>query len=444
MDNPLSPAGRHTNRPVIDYFDHNSEAYSDHRFDWYRQIRAEAGPVFWSPNYGGYWIVLGRAELVEAAKNWEIFSSRGAESAERDRLDGCPVANVKHGGLFIPSRPGSMPLLEDDAPRWTALRKALGGMFTPGAAAGWQPRMRALADACIDRRIESGSIDFATELADIVPVIFSLELVGLPSDSYAQFAHAHNRSAHVTPDDPDWPAVASAIQSERALVEACYHDLASKPRGARGQSIIAGLLDVRDDGAEISADEISSLAMLVIGAGIDTTASTICSSLAIISADAELRKRLIAKPELIGESFDEFLRVSTPTAGLCRTATQDCELGGQQIRKGDRVMLCYGAASRDPSEFPDPDRFILGRKASRHVGFGSGNHRCIGAHFAKQEFTAVVTSVLNRIPDFQVDVAGGSRYRNIGIVDGWRQLPATFTPAARLGIDPQVPNWQFT
>ncbi len=174
-------------------------------------------------------------------------------------------------------------------------------------------------------------------------------------------------------------------------------------------------------------------------------AAVVGTSLMMIPENPNLRRALIENPERIGPAFHEFLRLSTPTSGptsgLARTAMCDATLGGQQIRKGDRVMLCYAAASRDPREFPDPDSFRFDRRANRHTGFGSGIHRCLGAHYAELKFEVILAAVLRRMPDFTIDAARATKYDNIGIVDGWIHVPATFTPGQRLGVDPGVPDW---
>jgi cytochrome P450 len=196
--------------------------------------------------------------------------------------------------------------------------------------------------------------------------------------------------------------------------------------------VIARLLDAQDEGVDIPDDKVLSLCMLTLSAGIDTTAALVGTSLIMIARDDQLRRRLIEDPDLVRPAFQEFLRLSTPTSGLVRTAMSDTELGGQKIRRGERVMLCFAAASRDPREFEDPDQFRFGRRANRHTGFGSGIHRCIGAHYAELEFELMLSTILRRMPDFRIDTENMEKYHNIGIVDGWISIPATFTPGPRL------------
>lgn len=413
--------------PVVDFYDHNSLEYGRERFDWFRNMREAHGPVVWSPHYGGFWIVLGREELVEAAKHWQIYSSSGDIEMPGGDTPGCPM-HTQHNGLFLPPRPQAIPLIEADPPVWEYQRKALNAIFLPGQVAKWRGRIQQLVDACIDERIETGTIDFAADIADIVPVIFTLEFVGIPTGSFRELARAHNMSSHLTVDDPEWPQVMRVLEGEAKLVSDEIARRRALPPGERGSGVIAHLVEMTD----MPDDLVLSLSMLMMGAGIDTTAAVTGTSLMMISKDPALRAKLIDQPEQVKPSFQEFLRLATPTSGLVRTAMADTELGGQKIRKGDRVMLCFAAASRDPNEFVEPDSFRFDRRANRHTGFGSGIHRCIGAHYAELEFEIILSTILRRMPDFHVHADQTAKYENIGIVDGWIRIPASFTPGRRI------------
>lgn len=428
---------------MVDYFDHNTVEYSHARHDWYTSIRDTVGPVFWSPHNGGYWVVIGWPELTEAAKNWEIYSSRGFMTGKCPGRPKAAEDDLDYNGLFIPPRPTASRLLEDDPPEWTGPRRTMNALFTPPAVEKWRDRIQRLVDACIDRVIETGHIDFAKDLSDIVPAVFSLELVGLPTDNFAAVSENHHFTAHLPADDPRWQdAMAGIIEEQRRIAETIER-LKDVPAGQRPATVIGHLLDARDKGGNFPDEDIAQLAALTIGGGIDTTAAMLGTSFTILSEQPGLRRQLIERPEIIVDSFNEFMRIAAPTQGLCRTATRDTTLGGQTIRRGERVMLCFAAASRDPREFPDPETVVLDRKPNRHVGFGSGNHRCIGAHFARLEYELIMSSVLRRLPDFKVDVAAAESYDNVGIVAGWTTVPATFTPGPKVGADPGVPGWDF-
>jgi cytochrome P450 len=433
---PMSAAEPPAGARVVDYFDHNTREYVDERHRWYQEIRRDVGPVFWSPNYGGYWVVIGFAELEEAARDWETFSSKHiVDQAGR----ACPYKDgLLYEGLFVPPRGFSSLMLEEDPPAWERSREALAATFSMPAAQRWRPRLQDLVDACLDRRIESGRIDFAKDVSNIVPAILSLELAGLTTDDYEMVARNHHLTSHIPGDDPRWGELAGDLARERQQV---VDAVQARKTGARGRDVISVLLNARDRGADFSDADIVKLASLIIGAGIDTTASVLNTAFILLTRQPELRRRLMEEPRLTVDAFDEFLRISTPTQGLCRTVTRNVELGGQTIRRGDRVMLCFAAACRDPAAFERPDEVVLDRKPNLHVAFGSGTHRCLGQFYAKLEFDIIFSTVLRRAPDFQVDLDAVRSFDNVGVVTGFTSVPATFTPGAKLGVDPKVPGF---
>ncbi|MDB5447549.1 MAG: cytochrome [Phenylobacterium sp.] len=432
--------------PVVDYFDHNAPSYVTDRYDWFETIRRDVGPVFWSPHYGGFWVVIGYPELTQAARNWETFSSRA------DFSRGCPVEDIELNGLFVPPRTSRQArqsaanssagiMLQEDPPEWGVARAAVAPLFSLQAAEKWRERIQRLIDACIDRRIESGRVDLATDIFNIVPAIFSLELVGLPTDNYADVAWLSHTTSHLSADDPRWEEVLA--RGERAGQPKRLADAVAARKTDRRGDVISTVLNARDKGADLSDEDIAALGGLIIGAGIDTTSALIGTTFVNLTRFPSLRKRLQEHPEDTRDAFDEFMRIGTPTQGLCRTVMRDTELGGQQMRRGDVVMLCWPAANRDPREYPDPLDIKLERKPKMQVGFGFGNHRCLGQHYARVEFEIIFNTVLRRMPDIEIDVAAAKQFDNCGIVTGWQTLPATFTPGKRIGADPGVENWDY-
>jgi len=421
--------------PVVDYFDHNSPAYVTDRFDWFAGIMAKKGPVVWSSLYGGHWLVIGAKELGEALRDWETFSSNHitAEDGTNPEVDG-----IRYEGMFMPSRGIAAPMIESDPPKWTVPRKALTPLFTPAAVERWRERIQTLVDACIDRRVEAGSIDFAHDLANIVPAIFSLELAGVSPHRYEATARLYHVAAHLASDDPLWAELAADAAAERELIALSLEERKRERKG----DVISALLDAREWGDPFSDEDIIGLANFIIAAGIDTTGSLLASCFILLTERPDIRDRLIAEPELTLPAFDEFTRLYTPTQGLCRTVTRDTVLGGQWLRRGDRAMLCFAASCRDPREFESPGEFILDRKPNSHFAFGGGNHRCLGSQFARLEFEITLNTVLRRMPDFEVDLDAVRSFDNVGVVTGFRQVPAQFTPGERAGADPGIPGWE--
>jgi cytochrome P450 len=128
---------------------------------------------------------------------------------------------------------------------------------------------------------------------------------------------------------------------------------------------------------------------------------------------------------------EEFLRFYSPSQAGARTVACDTSVGGRDLRRGDRVLVAWASANRDETAFDRPDEFMLDRKPNRHMAFGFGIHRCIGAALARQEFITVITEVLRRMPDYSIDQVRSQTYPDVGLMYGHQSMPATFTPGTR-------------
>ena len=169
---------------------------------------------------------------------------------------------------------------------------------------------------------------------------------------------------------------------------------------------------------------------LILGGGVDTTTALISHAIDHLGHDLDARERIIADRDLVPLYCEELLRYHTPTQALARTATTDTMVGGQQVVEGDRVLICWAGANRDPDVFEQPDELIIDRFPNRHAAFGLGAHRCLGSNFARAEFATMLNAVLDRMPDYEL-VDGAEHYESIGVVNGWHRLPARFTPGER-------------
>ena len=174
------------------------------------------------------------------------------------------------------------------------------------------------------------------------------------------------------------------------------------------------------------ADAVNVLFAIVAG-GVDTTTALIANALFWLSAHPDVRRQLVSDPELRPSAREEFLRVFSPAPATARTATGAVNVGGQDLKRGERLLLSWAAANRDPAVFENPDHVDVTREAGPHVAFGFGPHRCIGAPLARATFDGVLETVLDTIGDYVVDVGKAARYPRVGAVNGWERLPARFS-----------------
>ena len=198
--------------------------------------------------------------------------------------------------------------------------------------------------------------------------------------------------------------------------------------------IVNGLIQMRIDGEPAPDLEIMGNLGLVIGGGFDTTTALTAHSMEWLSQHPDQRERLSRERDtLLDSATEEFLRYFTPAPGDGRTFSDDVEIEGTQFKEGERLWISWAMANRDPSVFTEPNKIIMDRKGNRHFSFGLGVHRCIGSNVARTVFKSMLTAVLDRIPDYDCDPEGTVHYETIGVIQGMRHLPATFSPGPRLG-----------
>jgi cytochrome P450 len=191
--------------------------------------------------------------------------------------------------------------------------------------------------------------------------------------------------------------------------------------------------------------ELMGVVMLIVGGGFDTTTALTAHTLEWLSENPKERERLIRERDtLLDSATEEFLRFYTPAQGDGRTVSQDCEIDGVQFKEGDRLWLSWAMANRDANVFKDPHHIQLDRPGNRHASFGLGIHRCIGSNVARATFKTMLTAVLERMPDFACDPSGAVHYDTTGVINGMKNLPATFTPGPRIGagIDETIAKLQ--
>jgi len=246
-------------------------------------------------------------------------------------------------------------------------------------------------------------------------------------DIYVEPVHA---SVYTPPNSPDMPRI---MQSRIAMRDDMNRQLAEIRANPR-PGLINALGHAQINGTVPPDSELLGVISLLIGGGFDTTTALTSRALEWLSEHPSERERLSRDREtLLDSATEEFLRYFTPAPGDGRTISADCEIAGQQFKEGERIWLSWAMSNRDPAVFPNPNEVDLARTGNRHHSFGLGIHRCIGSNVARMVFKRMVTAVLDRMPDYVCDPAGAEHYQTIGIIQGMKHLPATFTPGPRIG-----------
>jgi len=407
-------------RPIVD-FDHHSSEFHETRHDEWAELRQ--CPVAFNERYGGYWVVSGYDEVQAVSRDGETYSSKHAREPE-DGITYLGIAGIPRSRA-IPTA----GIAEVEGPVHVALRRVMNAYLVPNAVARMRPLMEVATRWFLDEHIGDGHMDLVIDLLNPVPAILTMDLVGLPLDDWSHYAELfHATVAH----KPGQPEFARAIANVPAMLTRLGEEAANR-RAAPREDLLSDLVTMEVEGRRLNDDELRSVLWNLVGGGLDTTTSLTSLSLLHLGQHPDQRQQLIDEPELIHGATEEFLRFFSVNETLTRTVTTDTELGGQQLRRGDHLMLSWLSANRDEAVFERPDEVILDRAPNPHLAFGVGPHRCIGMHMARTMFQVLVTEVLTRIPDFEVDLEATQLYAGNPELNGVVRMPITFTPGPRLG-----------
>ncbi len=332
-----------------------------------------------------------------------------------------------YAGVNIPEAAQSNVLIEQDPPEWNPIRRILNPLFAPPKVERIRATFEDFTRECIDRVIESGSIDFVLDLANPVPAMATLEFLGLPLEQWEKFAEPCHEVVYSRPGSPEFM---HAIEGQLWMFDAVRTEVAARRAEPRDDNLTR-IMQTDVGGRVLDDDEVVSLCGTIINGGVDTTTALLANAIEYLDRNHDLRAELVADPAKVEVTAEEFLRYFSPVQAFARTVAQDTELGGQHLARGDRVLVHFAAANRDEQEFADPDTFIADRSPNRHMSFGLGKHRCVGSTFARAEFTVMLQQVLARMPDYVLDRTAMEAYPSHGIVRGYIRMPGTFTPGAK-------------
>ncbi|MEZ0052337.1 cytochrome P450 [Mycobacterium sp. MAA66] len=403
------------------YFDRHTSEYRG-QFDQITSEMHAKCPMAWSPTYNGHWVAADSKHVFELAR--------------------CPVVSNHHDltgetpyqGITIPKAQRATVvrggILEMDEPEHSSYRGALNPYLSPAAIKRWKPFVDEIVRAAIDEKIESGRIDFVDDLANIVPAVLTLAMMGIKLDKWMIYSEPAHLSVSTPEHSPDAARVAEMNRQMGIDMINTMMEIRESPR----PGLVNALLKLRIDGEPAPDLEILGNLGLIIGGGFDTTTALTAHALEWLSQNPAERERLSCdRDTLLDPATEEFLRFFTPAPGDGRTFSGDVEFDGTKFKQGERLWISWAMANRDAEVFEHPNELHLDRKGNRHFSFGIGVHRCVGSNVARTVFKSMLTAVLDRMPDYTVDPAGTEHYETIGVIQGMKHLPATFTPGKPLG-----------
>lgn len=358
-----------------------------------------------------FWALSRFSDIWEAVRAPESFSSAQGLTFYPDEID--------HLGL-----PPNLVML--DPPVQTSLRALIGRAFTPKRVAQLEGTIRDFARRQLmslgERAAAGEEVDFHQDFSSTIPTYMLAELFGVAAEDRTRFG--------------PWVHALTAIQNDGfrigqldgkgAVAELLtyFSSQIEDRRRSPADDLLGALVAAELDGERLTDWDILGFCFVVVAGGSDTTASLISHGIALLTERPDQRELLLADPSLIPNALIEFLRLESSVQGLCRTTTNDITVQDTPIPAGQKVMMLYGSANRDPREFGD-DAAVLDvrRTIPRHLAFSSGPHFCIGSHLARLQARVAFEECLALQPHLSVDVAAGERHRS-PFVRGWTSLPA--------------------
>jgi cytochrome P450 len=320
-------------------------------------------------------------------------------------------------------------LLDMDPPEHGRYRKLVSAWFTPRTVQRLAPATEQVARDLLDelwREAPEGQVDFVERVSAVLPIAVIADMLGVPRSDWRQIFRWTNELVGSTDPDFQHPGE-NAFQSGRrarvALFE-YFEQMVEARRRAPRDDIISVLAAARIDGAPLPRVELLSYLFVLVVAGNETTRNATTGGLwALIEHPAELEK-LRRDPALVDRAVEEIVRWTTPVIQFVRTATEDVELRGQKIRAGQSLCMFYPSANRDEEVFDAPFEFRVDRDPNDHLGFGIGEHVCLGAHLARLELRVMFQHLLRRLE--HVELAGPPARLRSSFIGGIKHLPIRY------------------
>ena len=395
----------------------------------FRELREQA-PVHWhgpadvpvtNPPEGvhtdGFWAVLGHPEIAAVNRDSERF-----------------IAGDGPGLAPFPPEMRGTALIWMDAPDHTRLRKLVSSGFTPRMLGRLDDLLVRRSAQIIDAAIAKGESNFVSEVAYQLPMHVIADIMGIPEDERPYVFRLTERMLKGSDVSSDITAEAS----NQAQIELFQYaeSLSARKQQSPAADVWTELTTAStttDDGGttRLAKHELDFFFIILAIAGSETTRNALSQGVLALLQHQDQLVRLRAEPGLLSSAVDEIIRWSSPVLYFGRTALDDVEVGGMQIRAGDRVTMWYPAGNRDPRTFVDPDLFDITRSPNPHISFGGGGaHYCLGANLAKREVHVLVDALMTRCADVELIGdpvwGGGGAGANIGV--SLNELPVRLAP----------------
>jgi cytochrome P450 len=367
-------------------------------------------PIAHTDRWGGSWLPTRYDDVNAIAHDIVKFPSGNGISV-------VPIIPMNEGDpdtIQAPVLTAGVPPISADPPLHTWTRRLVLPTMSPARVAEYEVFTRELCERLVDDILARGEGDAAAEYAQQIPVRVIGHILGVPeemSDTFTEWVRDTLEFAH----DPERRR--RGVMGIIGYLQGAIAERQAEPK----DDFITELLHSEHDGEPIGMPVVMGMCALLLIAGIDTTWSSIGSTMWHLATHPDDRRRLCDEPDLMPTAIEEFLRAYAPVT-MARRLVEDTEYNGCPMKAGERVLMNFPAANRDPEVFPDADKVILDRQQNRHLAFGAGIHRCAGSNLARMELRVAVQVWLARIPEFEVTDLSKVTWAG-GQVRGPRSIP---------------------
>lgn len=388
----------------------------------FTKLRRE-DPIHWTEpdGYRPFWTVSKHADISEIERQNELFINDPRLTLTTIETE----EKVKEftGGSHLLLR----TLVSMDNPDHRAYRGMTQAWFMPPNLKSLEAKVSALAEEYIDRmEALGGNCDFARDVAVWYPLRVIMTVLGVPPEDEGFMLKLTQEIFGASDPEMKRAEDATTFNANTITDFFNYFGAITADRRKNPKDDVASVIaNAKINGETISDFEALSYYIIVATAGHDTTSSTTAGGLLALMQNPDEFAKLRANPELLSSAVDEMIRWVTPVKNFFRTATEDVELKGKKIKKGDNLLMCYWSGNRDEDVFDDPFAFKVDRSPNKHIAFGYGAHLCLGQHLAKMEIRSLYRELLSRLDT--VELAGDPAWVEANFVSGLKRLPIRYS-----------------
>ena len=388
--------------------------------DVWTRLRATA-PVAYveAPGYKPFWAITKHADVMQVAAQPQRFSS----------AQGITLARAGQ-----PPFPASEILVLLDPPKHGPVRRLVSARFTPRAVRARRDEVERIALDVLDGAaptVDAGSGDFVERIAAPFPLGVIAWILGVPSDDWELLFRWTNEI--IGKDDAEYrrdgETPGQTIKRARGELQRYLAALIGERRREPRDDLVSELVTGTIDGVALTDEQLVAYCELFVEAGNETTRNAISGGLLAFCEQPAEWAKLRECPDLVPSAVEEILRWSSPISHFTRVATEDCDVRGQRVRRGDQLALYFASANRDEEVFDDPFSFRVDRRPNPHLAFGFGEHFCVGAHLARVEIEMILRHLLRRLDG--VELAGPIERLGSAVNGSIKRLPLRYRAAER-------------